>query len=195
MLKLYSGIGSRQTPEDALKLMEQIGEYLAKRGWVLRSGAAPGADAAFERGCDRVDGAKEIFLPWKNFQKHPSPLYFNGQPCAAMKEEAYKLAEKYHPAWNNVWGGATKLIARNGFQVLGFDLATPVVVVVCWTPYVWEPGVKAGGTAQALRIAHDRGIKILNLKKDEDRAEIETPMKTGLDFLEPMYNDIFEVQE
>ncbi len=195
MAKLYAGIGSRNTPPGVQKLMELIGEHLAQKNWILRSGAAVGADAAFERGCDRVEGAKEIFLPWKGYAKHRSPLHFDGPPCKAMKDEAYKLAQKFHPAWSAVSGGAARLLARDGFQVLGADLITPVQLVVCWTPYVWTPGVKAGGTAQALRIAHDWGIPILNLKKDEDRAEVETRLKTGLDLLEPMTYNLFGDQE
>ncbi|NYZ25158.1 hypothetical protein HND93_36125, partial [Azospirillum sp. ROY-1-1-2] len=63
----YAGIGSRETPPAVLEVMAAVGERLAQLGWVLRSGGAVGADQAFERGCDRVGGRKEIFLPWPGF--------------------------------------------------------------------------------------------------------------------------------
>ena len=64
----YTGIGSRDTPDEVLRWFKIYADVLAELGFTLRSGAAPGADAAFEEGCDRVDGKKEIYLPWKGFQ-------------------------------------------------------------------------------------------------------------------------------
>ena len=72
---LYAGIGSRETPPDILLKMVKIGCHLAKMGWTLRSGGAPGADSAFEKGCDLGGGDKQIFLPWKGFQGNSSLLY------------------------------------------------------------------------------------------------------------------------
>lgn len=43
----YTGIGSRQTPPEILKMMTKIATQLESKGWVLRSGGAEGADEAF----------------------------------------------------------------------------------------------------------------------------------------------------
>jgi len=48
----YAGIGSRSTPDNVLGIMEKLGIVLAKKGFILRSGGADGADKAFEKGCD-----------------------------------------------------------------------------------------------------------------------------------------------
>lgn len=130
-MKIYAGIGSRKTPPEILKIMRLVGELMAENDWVLRSGAAKGADLAFEEGCDKVKGAKEIFLPWKGYNENKSPLFLDGSPCNKVKKDAFALAEKYR------------------FQVLGIDLATPIQLIVCWTPYIWRPGVQiSGGTSQ-----------------------------------------------
>ena len=50
----YAGVGSRETPQDVLKIMWKIGKHLADKGYTLRSGGARGADAACENGCDIV---------------------------------------------------------------------------------------------------------------------------------------------
>ena len=47
---IYTGIGSRETPQQTLATMVVIGKYLAEKGWVLRSGGAEGAVSAFEEG-------------------------------------------------------------------------------------------------------------------------------------------------
>ena len=42
----YTGIGSRNTPDEILEKMFVIGEELAKAGWCLRSGYADALDEA-----------------------------------------------------------------------------------------------------------------------------------------------------
>jgi len=151
----YSGIGSRKTPENILVIMREVAKKLAKTGFTLRSGGADGADMAFEQGCDEVGGKKEIYLPWKKFNKNFSPLF-------DISEEAFKMSEKYHPAWSACSDGAKRLHARNCYQVLGSDLKTPSLFILCWT---WED---KGGTLQACRIATDYGIPIINIKTHSD---------------------------
>lgn len=151
-MRTYTGIGSRQTPEEVLALMSRIAARAAVLGYVLRSGGAPGADKAFEEGCDAGDGQKEIYLPWKGFNQNPSPL-FNISP------EALELAERFHPNWAVCSPAARKLHARNGYQVLGLDLKSPSQMLICWT----KAGVPSGGTGQALRIAYSHSVRVYNL--------------------------------
>ena len=50
-------------------------------------------------------------------------------------------------------------MARNAMQILGPSLDRPADLVITWT----EMGLRKGGTGQALRIAEEHGIKIINL--------------------------------
>lgn len=148
---IYTGIGSRETPIEVLEVFKNIGKYLGEIGYILRSGGADGADNYFEIGCDISNGKKEIYLPWKNFNNNNSDLYF-------ISDEALKMAERYHPYWNNLSDGARKLQARNCYQVLGYNLDTPTDFIICYT----KDGKLKGGTSQALRIAKDYDIKVFN---------------------------------
>lgn len=148
----YAGIGSRRTPPDMLKLMERIAARLADDGWILRSGHAPGADQAFERG---ADGRSQLFLPWPGFQSDAPEIA--AEVWDRPRAEAYDIAAKYHPAWHHCSQGARSLHARNVHQILGYDLDEPVSFVVCWSD-------GRGGTEQALRVARDRDIPISNLR-------------------------------
>lgn len=150
--RCYAGIGSRRTPAGVLDTMARIAGFLARRGFVLRSGGAEGADLAFERGADAAGGDKAIYLPFPAFNANPSPLHTPSAPAMA-------LAERFHPAWHRCSPAARKLHARNGHQILGDDLASPVDFVVCWT----EGGRGEGGTGQALRIARAFGIAVFDL--------------------------------
>lgn len=158
-MKIYTGIGSRETPADVLTLMTRIAQIMARNGYTLRSGGAAGADEAFETG---AGPHKEIYIPWPGFNGSLSGLY--------PSDEAFVIAERFHPAWHRCRRGAKALHARNVHQVLGQDLKTPTSLVICWT----MDGLGGGGTGQAIRIAtayhvpvHDLCIPVIR-KRYED---------------------------
>lgn len=152
-MKYYAGIGARDTPREILPLMTEIGHHLNDEGWILRSGGADGADLAFEAGC-LDEGKKEIYLPWKGFNKSKSSLF-------QVSEDALSLAKEFHPYWHKLSRSSRLLQARNGYQLLGLDLNTPAQIVICYT----TGGKIKGGTGQALRIAKspNYNIPVLNL--------------------------------
>jgi hypothetical protein len=187
MNNFYSGIGSRKTPQNVLEVMMRIGHYLADQGWVLRSGGAEGADTAFEKGCDEVKGRKEIYLPWKDYNGNKSILYYKGKEISDdLKHQSFELASKYHPAWEQCSYGAKCLLARDGMQILGKDLKTPVTMVL-----FWSPNINHGGTSQALRIAKDYKVPIFNLGDSVEREVIINKMDLGSDFLEGSSFNLF----
>lgn len=151
---IYAGIGSRETPSNILDIMRSLGMAMANRGHLLRSGAADGADTAFEAGCG--GGKKEIYLPWPGFQRRAtSERGIRAYPTP----EAFDMAAKYHPNWAACSSGAMALHARNCHQVLGWDLNTPADLIICWT--VDAKG--GGGTGQAIRLAKALKIPVFDL--------------------------------
>jgi len=158
MNKYYTGVGSRDTPLNILSIMTKFAKKLEESGWILRSGGAEGADQAFELGTKTL---KEIFLPWKNFQNNPSPHY-------KIPIEAFIKAEQIHPAWQRCSQGAQKLHARNIQQVLGKKLNEPSKFLICWT----KGGISRGGTATAINLAIDNGVKVINLGNEKHLQKI-----------------------
>lgn len=165
----YAGIGSRETPNEILNYFTSLAAYFSKKGFTLRSGGAEGADKAFEIGCDRTSGKKEIYLPWRGFEHSDSKLIVSN-------DKAYEIAQSFHPNWDRLTDGAKKLQARNSHQVLGFDLDTPSNFIICWT----KNGKGQGGTGQALRIAEHYKIPILDAGKYTSVDEIKTGLKEFL---------------
>ncbi len=161
----YAGIGSRKTPEDVCRKMFAAGRTMAGLGFILRSGGAEGADESFEQGVESfcqtnsvsADVLREIYLPWKHFRKNESPLF-------GSDKAARLLAKKYHPRWDILSCAGRDFHARNCYQILGPRLDDPVAFVLCWTP----GGKITGGTGQALRIAEDHQIPILNFGCHDD---------------------------
>jgi hypothetical protein len=156
----YAGIGSRETPKDILHEMFIIATELAGR-WVLRSGYADGADSAFSNGALLQGGEVEIFVPWPGYNGAPKDDPSIIVP--PMTPRLLAIAEMHHPAWDRCSQGAKKLHARNGCQILGLDLNTPVDMVICWT----KGGLRQGGTGQALRLAKYWDIPIFDLALSE----------------------------
>ena len=156
MPKYYTGVGGRKTPENILRIMEQIATQLAKQGWTLRSGGARDADSAFERGAGHL---KQIF-----YAKDATP-------------KAMHIAALYHPAWDRCSGFARRLHGRNSFQVLGPDLKTPSRFLICWTPDGCithaERQYATGGTGTAISIASHYDVEVFNLAREDHLDRIK----------------------
>lgn len=167
--RYYTGIGSRNTPENVLLLMQKLGHKMAKMGYTLRSGGATGADSAFAHGwgtawsedVDNLGNSKckaEIFLPWEGFNDQYSTM--EGR-YLLKSSEATQIASDIHPAWNRLSRGAKALHARNVYQILGQDLNTPSKCVLFYA----EPqgsSVK-GGTRTAVELAKIHGVPVFNM--------------------------------
>lgn len=146
-MKFYAGIGSRATPLEECAKLTRIASILEKRGYILRSGGAEGADKAFEAGVSQPS-MKEILRP-----KHSTP-------------EAEKIAQKVHPAWHSCNDYVRQLHGRNAQIVLGKNLDQPVEFVIAWTM-----AVGGGGTAIGMKIAALNDIDCFNLAKYNDAKE------------------------
>ena len=170
MARFYAGIGARETPPRIQDIMTRLASKLEQDGWILRSGAAEGADSAFERGVINPQANAEIYLPRYKFPtraKDPrvlpriagsQPQFINYQtlPTARAARQTVPVYNKYSAGKSDFW---FDLMARNAMQVLGRDLRTPAKVVIAYTP----EGKVVGGTGQALRMAQNYKIPIRNL--------------------------------
>jgi len=165
----YAGVGSRQTPEHILQLMNEVARYLESEGWILRSGAAEGADSAFEEGIH--DEAKEIYLPWAGYNNSGSRLNPKEYPFTQMEQD---FTAWFHPAWKRCSPSARLLHQRNTRIVLGLEAihgpkVKPSEFLIAWT----VKGIPTGGTGQALRIAKYHDIPIFNFGAANSSKELE----------------------
>ena len=170
MEKIYTGIGARETPENITAILEKLAAFLADEKYVLRSGAAEGASAAFERGCDSAGGPKEIYLPWRGFNGNNSNIY-------TVTEKALAIVSRFNPAWVTLNDSAKKLQGRYAHSILGEGLNRPSKFIICYT----KEGKKKGGTGQALKVAERYTIPVIDLGDfDEDPSSMPTAVKEFL---------------
>jgi hypothetical protein len=112
---------ARATPPEVLGLMTRAAFALMKRGYVLRSGHAIGADSAFERG---AGSAAQIFLPVPGWRGSASSFHV-GILGAQLWGRAREIAAAHHPAFAGLSHFVQDLHTRNVFQVLGPTLDSP----------------------------------------------------------------------
>lgn len=152
--KVYTGIGSRKTPDKVLEIMTEVAQKLTEMHFILRSGGAEGADKAFAKGAHY----REIWYP------------------SEATKESMAIAAMYHPAWESLNMFAKRLHGRNAFQVLGAYLKDPSKFVICWTPdgaiNHAERSRSTGGTGTAISIASANGIPVYNLKREDHMEKI-----------------------
>ena len=155
----YAGIGSRNTPAHIQDKMQELAAALAGHGYILRSGGAAGADSAFEQGCDRAQGAKQIFIPWNGFKPRMNvpdvrrTTNERGVLMPAQPADAEAISARFWPSdyvvWSALKSSTRALMARNTCQVLGPQLDRPAEFVLFWKP----TDGRSSGTDHALRIA------------------------------------------
>jgi len=151
----FAGIGSRDLPQEKYNLLYSTCASLATYGFTLRSGGANGSDTACEKGCGSQYGKKEIFYAHS----------------ATGDAGADKLVELFHPAPDKLVGYTRLLMARNGYQVLGKNLDSKSLFVLCYTndgaPFStdWRQSTRfsTGGTGQAIRLAIASHIPVFNI--------------------------------
>lgn len=172
----YAGIGTRNIPKgergEAVKsAITSLATELANEGYTLRSGGAEGSDTLFQNGA----GAQaDIYRPWED-KDNPfvaaGRVQYVDQFDADLLEPARLSVERLHPGAKKLGPGAFKLHQRNYFQICGMPTEPDVGFVACYMP-------DSGGTAQAVRIAEQLGIRVFNLSEynspEEWKADVLT---------------------
>ena len=167
MAKYITVIGSRETPQWALDRMAEVMLDYLDEGYIARSGGANGADHVVTQFCPPYQ--REIYIPWDGF----NGLYHNGRDIirwdfSPVKNDATATAQEVRTLL-----GAPQLTkqshinfhSRNMMQVLGYNLDTPSDLILCYT----DNGEFKGGTASALMLGRELGIKIINLGEPKNK--------------------------
>ncbi len=181
----YAGIGSRETPQEILDLMTKAAEYLDGLGYTLRSGAADGADTAFEKGATKkeifkgfdpageteVKIAHEIHPDLKGAMNASKNKKIKAKLAeGATQQEAEKSGER--SAW-----AVQNLMARNTNQVFGKNLDSSVDFVLFYAKETDNPLRPKGGTGQAVEMARRKGIPTINMADANWRDQLSAVIK------------------
>lgn len=154
----YAGVGSRRAPPWVCLSLTDLALRLEHHRFGLRSGGAKGCDRAFETGAT----IKRIYRPIGSKLWNPNHLIIDNPDIVA---QATVIARRHHAVFDKLPVYAQALMVRNIFQVLGEDLNTHSLWVLCWTPDGAETKTSSatGGTGQAIRVANEYGVPVFNI--------------------------------
>lgn len=151
--KTYCATGNMEIGMKVKNILVEIGRVLALNGYTLRSGGAPGAESAFEEGCDSVGGKKEIYLPFEGYNNKTTGVVTD----MTNEEEAIKIAQRYYLLWFKLSNKVKQMLTRYSWAVLGRNLDDPVDFVIA---YIREDGKT---TEQVVRVANGSNITVYNI--------------------------------
>lgn len=175
-ISAYAGIGSRDITMGEMITIGNVSRLLAKMNMLLYSGNAPGADQCFQKSSS---GKCVVFLPWDGFEVQSFNYKTEADKYLIKGDSPEGISSiiKYHDNPAALSRGGKSLMARNYHQIHGDPPALPMVkfVVCCATPKMQEKWgeVVDGGTCQAVKIAIDNKIPVVNIRKDGWNKELK----------------------
>lgn len=166
-------IGSRETPEDVLKQMEELGRFIVLSGLGIVTGNCKSADQAFARGANSVDLTKVwLCLPWHSYEQD---AIVEGNWTGSLHSlEMENLAAEHHPSWAYLNPGVKKLLTRNASIIEIAHQTTKLVI-----GYLNPNKKGGGGTGHGWRIAESFNMTRVNLA-DEGSFEQAKKLITDL---------------
>lgn len=184
----YGGVGSRDITSQEYNYLYRLGFYLRRQGFSLNSGHADGSDIAFEYGsCEAstkhgLPFDDQIFLPYKRFNNKRDTEDSPYSNCYLVPDldKAVELVKEVVPYLDNLkYDKKTgresftyHAFLRNGYQVMGVDLNTPIKFLLCCSN--WDnKGSVTGGTRVAYDLARAKDIPSFNLRYPEERTAFE----------------------
>jgi predicted NAD-dependent protein-ADP-ribosyltransferase YbiA (DUF1768 family)/O-acetyl-ADP-ribose deacetylase (regulator of RNase III) len=168
----YAGVGTRgiSRHEPLYRLATMTANRLERLGYGLRSGAADGADSAFQNGVTN-SLAMQIFRPEGEANRSMPPGYY--VITGDKAREAERIALRLHPAPEVLRRQdqtyARELHTRNMFQVDGPELDKPAAFLLAIARTIDDNGVPQGGTRTAWLRAQEEGIPCYNLANELQR--------------------------
>ena len=155
-------IGSRDISLEKSTELEKLGEAIASNGWIIASGNALGADAAYARGANKVNPALvHLYLPWRSYNKeliHP-----DNELVLECRSGWKDIARRHHPLYEKLSQGVKKMMDRNAGIVIGSSLVLAVLN---------HKATGFGGTGHGWRVATELKIPRVDLSHDFDIDEI-----------------------
>ena len=168
--KRVAFIGSRdleEVPKASVKAFMDAVTYYAPKGYVMRTGAAPGADQLAAYKFLKLGGTVEFYVPWVAFEQrwlYEMRLKFGDRVAGNIgpSEEGIKSVYEHHPNPHSLREYPLKLLARN------YDIVKDCKLVIA----IPRPP-ELGGTSQAMRVARALSIRVINASTEEGVNQIK----------------------
>ena len=158
--------------------MEAIARRHAVEGLVLRSGASPGADRAFQRGAEEAGGAVELYLPWPSYGCHTTGEEGPRKGEVLVFGVPLSRCLRARGAVSSPLRRAAREGARSCWPATPIRCSAPIceplgaLVVLDSGREPRRRGPLRDGTGQALRIARAHEVPVFNLARPEHAGRL-----------------------
>lgn len=183
----WTGVGSRDVPDDVSPVLIWVGKCMALLGGVLCTGDAIGSDYLFKVGYDECRGANmppaQVYYTKKKNQRDLQHDPVKGQHEAERYptwEQSSAIAFRARGSFEGLFPSGIGLHSRNPMQVLSETLEDPRKIIVFYARPVGKKGKVDGGTNTAVQVAIQYDIKRVNLYVEETRNEFIQYLKERL---------------
>ena len=160
LYKVYVGTGNLETPPNILDKMRSLVVELEQFGYTTRTGGMNGPDEVFESASKNI----ELVLPWQGFNDKQAKNYFN-------TKQSMDIARMFHPTFDGLKPAIQAFLAKNARMVLGKDLKSPAMFVICWSEDGAETSrektAKTGNVGHVIAIANAMRIPVFNFGKHD----------------------------
>ena len=153
----YAVTGNKEAPPEIVDRIQNAMRKLEYHGYTSRTGGMEGLDNVIEKTVNRT----ELVIPWKGFSDKYSKNYYN-------TKESLVIARMFHSSFDGLKPAIQAFLAKNVRQILGKDLKSAVMFLICWTEDAVEDAkyktVKTGNMGHVISIATARRIPIFNFQ-------------------------------
>lgn len=174
--KPYVGTGNKDYPPEIAGQIKRLAAELETFGFTVRVTGGDGCDEVFEASVKDA----ELHLPFKGFNNKQSKSTFNSPMAKA-------IARMFHPAYDGLNFKVQGFLAKNVRLVLGKDLNSNALFVLCWSEDGCESGhsktSKTGFVGHVIAIATGVKIPVFNLGKPD--AEKRLKEYLGIPYEQP----------
>jgi hypothetical protein len=166
LYKPYVGTGNQNPPPHIVTQIKRLTNELETFGFTLRTGGTAGVEEAFEASAKEM----ELHLPFNNYNGKQSKFAF-------INKRAYAVAKLFHPTYDTIPEKVTLFLAKNARLVMGKDLVSPALFMLCWSEDGCESSEtktsKTGNVGHAIAIACALHIPVFNLAKPDAEKRLK----------------------
>jgi len=190
MAKFVTIVGSRKLKDGEEEQLYKIAKHLAEKGYIIRHGAAVGADTAGHLGAYSVDPSLcEVYTIGK------PKIKVDGCFTHILTEDEFKIIEGIYlekniiPWYDKIDIYGRKLHCRNFFQVYGLEGVLSEMVI--YVANESNSGNVSGGTRTAVELARLESVPTFNLRINSDRERLDKLLGIDTSFRTNNLSDLF----
>lgn len=166
LYKPYLVASNEDVPQETLDQFKRLAHELESKDFIARNLGASTVDDIVRQETNKG----ETILPWRNFRELDSKLYYS-------TPQAHDIAKQFHQAYDKMKDTVKGFLARNVRGVLGKDLKSPIMFLICYSSDGAERAAdvssSTGLISHIINIADAMLIPVFNLSNKDAEQRLK----------------------